>query len=75
MDDCTRMSWVYFLKHKSEFYFVFVTFYNIFRTQFHVVPQILRSDNEGEYLNLAMKQFLSDHGMIHQTSYPKFPTP
>ena len=38
------------------------------QTQFYVKPKILRSDNEGEYINSAIKQFLSDHGMLHQTS-------
>ena len=47
VDDCTRMSWVYFLKHKSEVFSVFVTFYNMLCTQFHVKPQILHSDNGG----------------------------
>ena len=45
VDDCTRMSWVYFLKHKSEVFSVFVTFYNMLQTQFHAKPQILHSDN------------------------------
>ena len=38
------------------------------QTQFHAKPQILRSDNGGEYINSSIKQFLSDHEMIHQTS-------
>ena len=47
VDDCTRMSWVYFLKHKSEVFSVFVTFYNMLKTQFHATPQILRFENGG----------------------------
>ena len=46
VDDCTRMSWVYFLKHKSEVFDVFVKFYNMLITQFQTQPQILRLDNE-----------------------------
>ena len=38
------------------------------QTQFHAKPQILRYDNGGEYINSAIKQFLSDQGMLHQTS-------
>ena len=48
VDDCTRMSWVYFLKHKSEVFDVFVKLYNILITQFQAQPQILRSDNGGK---------------------------
>ena len=45
VSDCTRMSWVYFLKHKSKVFSVFATFYNMLRTQFNAIPQILRSNN------------------------------
>ena len=67
------MSWVYFLKNKSEVYDVFINFYNMICTQFAAQPQILRSDNGGEYINLDMKQFISDHGLIHQTTCPDTP--
>ena len=73
MDDRTRMSWVYFLIYKSEVFSVFVTFFNMLQTQFHAKPQILRSNNGGEYINSAIKQFLSDYGMLHQTSCPNTP--
>uniref|UniRef100_A0A803LV14 Integrase catalytic domain-containing protein n=1 Tax=Chenopodium quinoa TaxID=63459 RepID=A0A803LV14_CHEQI len=68
VDDCTRMSWVYFLKHKSEVFDVFVKYYNMIRTQFNAKPQILRSDNGGEYINLDMEQYIADQGLVHQTS-------
>ena len=51
VDDCTCMSWVYFLRHKSEAFSVFVNFYNMLKTQYHTKPQILRSDNGGDYVN------------------------
>ena len=35
---------------------------------FNPKPQILRFDNAGEYINSAIKEFLLDHGMLHQTS-------
>ncbi|XP_057523858.1 uncharacterized protein LOC130803672 [Amaranthus tricolor] len=73
VDDCTRMSWVYFLKHKSEVFSVFVTFYNMLHTQFQATPKIIRSDNGGEFVNSSMKHFFSDRGMIHQTSCPYTP--
>ena len=42
-------------------------------TQFHAKPKILRSDNGGEYISVAMKQFFLDHGLVHQTSCPDTP--
>ncbi|KAJ0466424.1 putative RNA-directed DNA polymerase [Helianthus annuus] len=73
VDDCTRMTWVYFLKHKSEVYEKFLMFYDMVNTQFKKGIQVLRSDNGGEFVNTAMKQFFQDKGMIHQTTYPHTP--
>ena len=67
------MYWVYFLKHKSDVFDVFVKFYNMFLTQFHAKPKILRSDNGGEYISVSMKHFFLDHGLVHQTSCPDTP--
>jgi transposase InsO family protein len=61
------------LKHKSEVYTVFVEFYNILCTLFHIQPKILRSNDRGEYISLDMKQFISDHGMLHQTTCSNTP--
>ena len=73
VDDCTNMSYVYLLKHKYEVFDVFVTFYNMIVTQFQTQPQILRFDNKGEYVNLNMKHFITNHGLIHQTTCPDTP--
>ena len=40
IDDCTRMSWIYFLKHKSEVFKVFIDFYNMICTQFQAQSHI-----------------------------------
>ena len=73
VDDCSRICWVYFLKHKYEVFDVFVKFYNMILTQFHAKPKILRSDNGGEYISVAMKQIFLNHGLVHQTSCPNTP--
>ena len=73
LDDRTRMSWIYFLKHKSEVFDVFVNFYNMIPTQFHTSLKILRSDNGGEYVSHKMKDFILEHGMLHQTTCPDTP--
>ena len=65
VDDCSRMYWVYFLKHKYEVFAVFVKYYNMILTQFHAKPKILRLDNGGEYISVAMQQFALDHGLVH----------
>ena len=73
IDDCTQMSWIYFLKHKSEVFGVFVNFYNMICSQFQTHPRVLRTDNGREYVNSNMHQFITSKGLIHQTSCPDTP--
>ena len=73
VDDCTRMSWIYYLKYKFEVFDVFVKFYNMILTQFHTRLNILRSGNGGEYVSHAMKHFFHEHGMLYQTTCPDTP--
>lgn len=68
IDDCTRMTWVYFLKHKSEVFDKFILFLNLVKTQFQTTIKILRSDNGGEFVNHVMSDFFVLSGLIHQTS-------
>ncbi|KAK1414103.1 hypothetical protein QVD17_29844 [Tagetes erecta] len=68
IDDCTRMTWTYLLKNKSEVFTKFTNFYAMVKTQFKSNIQILRSDNGGEFVNNPMKEFCQREGIIHQTS-------
>lgn len=71
IDDFSRMTWVYFLKHKSEVSDTFVHFYNLIQTQYNMKIKVLRSDNGTEYRPLNI--FFRDHGIVHQTSCPYTP--
>ena len=51
VDDCTRMTWVYMMRHKHDVFSIFQIFHAMIQTQFSVKIQILRSDNGGEYVN------------------------
>ena len=73
VDDCTRMTWVYLLKNKSEVLDKFGVFYNMVQTQFQKNIQIFRSDNSGEFVNSEMKSFFQTKGIIHQTTCPHTP--
>lgn len=68
IDDCSRVTWVYFFRHKSEVASKFIEFYNMVLNQYKTTVQILRSDNGGEYVNSMLKDFCSKKGIIHQTS-------
>lgn len=73
VDDCTRMTWVYLLKHKSDVPKLFQYFHAMIQTQFSFKLQILRSDNGGEYVNSTLKSYFSTHGLLHETSCPDTP--
>jgi hypothetical protein len=68
VDDFSRFTWLYLLKAKSEVATVFQDFHHLVHTQFSSKIKILRSDNGSEYMSNIMIQYLSMHGIIHQTS-------
>ena len=70
VDNFSRMMWVYFLKHKSEVHNKFYAFYQMIHTQFDKKIQVLRSDNDGEFVNKSLQEFFRENGLIHQTSCP-----
>jgi len=73
VDDCTRMTWLYLLKHKNEVLSTFQSFHTMVQTQFLAKVQILRSDNDGEYVNHQFQTYFQHHGLIHETSCPQTP--
>jgi hypothetical protein len=68
VNDCTRMTWLYLLKHKDEVFGVFKSFHIMVQTQFSAKIQILRSDNGGEYVNQPFQAYFQSHGLFHETS-------
>lgn len=67
------MTWVYFLKRKSEVFEKFLTFYQMINTQYQTKLQVLRTDNGTEYINPQFQQFFQDNGLVHQTTCPDTP--
>ena len=69
MDDCTRCTWVYLLKHKSKAQKNFIQFHAMVNTQFsHGIKQV-RSDNGLEFTTTGpMFAFFSLNSITHQTS-------
>ena len=73
VDDCTRMTWLYVLKNKSDVGMVFRSFSQMIRTQYSSVIKVLCSDNGGEYINFELSEFLHDRGILHETTCPHTP--
>ena len=68
VDDCSRCTWVYLLKHKSEAQKYFIQFYTMVNTQFNHNIKLVRSDNGLGFTAGHMFNFFSQNVISHQTS-------
>ncbi|CAL9011628.1 unnamed protein product [Prunus brigantina] len=66
IDDCTRMCWVYFLRHKSDVFHVFNKFKATVELQNGYKVKKLRSDRGGEYTSKEFNRFCDEMGMERQ---------
>ena len=56
------------MNEKLEVGQIFKKFYNMIQTQFHDKIQVLKSDNERDYFNSIIGEFLLKEGIVHQSS-------
>ncbi|CAN6568096.1 unnamed protein product [Malus baccata var. baccata] len=73
VDDCTRMTWIYVMKNKSDMGMVFRSFFQMVATQYSSVIKVFHSDNGGEYIGSELSTFLRDQGILHETTCPHTP--
>ena len=68
MDDCTRATWTYLLKFKSQAFATLELFCNYAQNQFNSTVKIVRSDNALEFDTTECQLYFASHGIVHQTS-------
>nr|KYP45441.1 Retrovirus-related Pol polyprotein from transposon TNT 1-94 [Cajanus cajan] len=68
IDDFSRCTWVFLMKHRSDVFHIFQSFFSEIASQFGQSIKILRTDNAKEYLSSKFQSFLSSQGILHQTS-------
>jgi len=73
IDDCTRYTWVYFLRKKSDVFEYFKEFKNMAEKQTGKFIKILRSDQGGEYKLGDFIKYCKDHGIVQQFTVPNTP--
>ncbi|RDX93352.1 hypothetical protein CR513_24403, partial [Mucuna pruriens] len=66
IDDCTRVTWIFLMKHKYEVCQIFVDFFRLVKNQFNKSIKRLRSDNGTKFVNLEFSKFLKDNGVVHE---------
>ena len=69
VDDFTRATWTYLLKHKSQSVACIQAFCSYASTQFGSEVQNIRSDNALEFDSLPCQDYFAKAGIIHQTSH------
>ena len=70
VDDCTRTTWIYLMKSKSETTPLLVFFITMIQTQFHALIKHIKSDNGQEF---SMPDFYASKGIIYQHSCVETP--
>ena len=56
------------MKNRAKLFSIFQKFYAEIQTQFNVSIRVLRSDNAHEYFSTPFTSFMSQHGILHQSS-------
>ncbi|KAL4582285.1 hypothetical protein LXL04_006830 [Taraxacum kok-saghyz] len=73
VDDFSRFTWVYFLKHKSETIQQMIDLIKYVELQLKKPARKIRSDNGTEFKNQIFEEFLIEKGIDHNFSAPRTP--
>jgi hypothetical protein len=73
IDDCTRYTWVYLLRIKSDVFEYFKEFRTMVEKKTGKSIKILRSDQGGEYKSGDFIKYCKDHGIVQQFIVPHTP--
>jgi hypothetical protein len=66
VDDFSRFTWIFLMRHKNEAQSLLKNFFSFVRTQFETQIKTFRSDNGGEFISL--RSFFQNHGVVFQHS-------
>ena len=67
------MTWIYFLKKKSEVFKRFLEFKSLVKNQNNKKIKVLRIDNGGEFRGKGFDQFCKQQGISQQNINPYMP--
>jgi hypothetical protein len=66
VDDYTRLTWVFFLKEKSEAFEKFKIYKAVVENETNLKFKCMRSDNGGEFTSKYFIQLCENHGIRRQ---------
>ena len=70
VDNYSRYSWIFHMKHRSELLLVYSNFAKMVETQFSKHIKIFQSDNALKYTQYAFQNVLHSHGTVHHLTCP-----
>lgn len=73
IDDFSKYTVVYFLRHKSEASEKIKHYIAMVQNKFNKKPKVIRSDRGGEYVDNTLKQYLHAEGILIQYTAPYSP--
>jgi transposase InsO family protein len=73
VDDYSRFTWVFFLQDKSEIQEVLKKFLRRAQNEFDDKVKKITSDNDTEFKNTQVEEFLDEEGIKHEFSAPYTP--
>ena len=71
IDDYSRFTYAYLLKHKDDAFKVFKIYKTEVENQLRKKIKVFRSDRGGEYFSNDFNNFCEEHGIIHECSGPR----
>jgi transposase InsO family protein len=74
IDDYSRFIWVFYLQDKSETQDVLKKFLKRAQNEFDVKVKKIRSDNDTEFKNTQIEDYLDEEGIKHDFSPPLYST-
>lgn len=66
VDDCTRNTWVYLLRYKSDALSKIQFFLNMVKTHFNSKVKFFRSDNALDFLSRPVQKLFHDNGILQE---------
>jgi transposase InsO family protein len=73
VEDYSRFTWVFFLQDKNETHEVLKKFLRRAQNEFDVKVKKIRSDNDTEFKNTQVEDFLDEEGIKHDFLAPYTP--
>lgn len=73
VDDFSRFTWFYPMRHKSEFFDIFLNFQRLVENQLSTTIKVFQSDGGTEFNNNKVRSHFLSCGIRHQLSCPYTP--